>query len=72
MIGAIEAFATIGSKTIKKSQLTAFNFYRAILRVQRVIMQIHHTCKCCSESHAVGDCAVASQTHQFIAFGDIM
>lgn len=58
--------------SIKKAQLTAFDFDRTILRVQRIIMQIHHTCECCGKSHSVCDCAVASQTHQFIAFGDIM
>lgn len=52
--------------------LTTFDFHSAVLRVQWVIVQIHHAGECRGEPHAVGDGAVAAETHQFVSFGDVV
>lgn len=52
--------------------LTTFDFDGAILRIQWIVVQIHHAGQRCGETHAISYRSVASQAHQFISLGDIM
>jgi hypothetical protein len=53
-------------------QLTALDLDRAVLRVKRIVVQIHHAGKRGGESHAVGHRAVACQSHELVPLGDVM
>lgn len=54
------------------AKLTTFDFNRAVLIVQGVVVQVHHAGERRREAHAVGDAAVAIQSDQFVAFCDIV
>lgn len=52
--------------------ITTLNFDGAVLRIQRVVVQVHHAGQRRREAHAVRDAAVAGQPHQFVALGDVV
>lgn len=52
--------------------LTTFDFDGTILRIQWIMMQIHHARQCSGKPHAIRYRSIASQTHQFIWFSDIV
>ena len=52
--------------------LTAFDFDRAVLMVEWIIMQIHHASQSGGESKSVLDTAVSVQSHQSVSFGHVV
>ena len=47
-------------------QLTALNLDGAVLSVQRVVVEVHHTCQCGGEPHPVRDGSVPVEPHHLV------
>lgn len=58
--------------TISKIDRTALDFYGAVLRIERVVVQIHHAGQSRRESHAISDRSVSGQPNEFITLGHIV
>ena len=50
------------------TSLTALDFDSAVLRVEGVVVEVHHAGKRRREPHAVGDGTVAVQTNHLVLF----
>jgi hypothetical protein len=53
---------------IQMTSLTALNFDRAVLRVERVVVEVHHAGQGRREPHAVGDGSVAVKPDHLVLF----
>lgn len=51
---------------------TAFDLYGAVLRIERIVVQIHHAGQGRRESHAISDRSVSGQPNEFIALGHVV
>lgn len=58
--------------TISKIDRTALDFYGAVLRIERIVVQIHHAGQGRRESHAISDRSVSGQPNEFITLGHIV
>jgi hypothetical protein len=52
--------------------LTALDLHGTILRVEGIVMQIHHAGQGRRESHAVRDRTVAQQSDKLVTFSDVV
>jgi hypothetical protein len=72
-VAICEAIEFVSRERIAKSQkLTALDLDGAVLRVEWIVVQVHHAGQRRCESHAVGDRAVACQAHELVPLGDVM
>lgn len=51
---------------------TALDFYGAVLRVEWIVVQIHHAGQGRRESHAICDRSVSGQSNEFVTLGHVV
>lgn len=51
---------------------TALDLYGAVLRIERIVVQIHHAGQCRCKSHAISDRTVAGKSDEFVAFSYVV
>jgi hypothetical protein len=52
--------------------LTALDLHRAVLRVQGVVVQVHHARQSGGEPHPIRDSSIPIQSNQFVPLGDVV
>ena len=56
----------------ERQTLTALNLHSAVLSVQRVVVEVHHTGQRGGEPHPVGDGPVAVEPHHLVLLRDVV